>query len=57
VCHFKPADKFKMRYATLEFSDPAHLDDGTFWPVAYALTEMTGATETKIRALLKQALS
>ena len=55
VVHFKAADKFKMRYATLEFSDPAHLDEGTLWPVAYALKQWSPANEAKIRALVKQA--
>src|SRR5689334_4467248 len=29
VCFFQPAKKFKTRYATLGFNDPAKLDDGT----------------------------
>src|SRR5581483_10746271 len=37
VCHFKPAAKFKMRYATLGFSDRANLDDGQMWPVEFAV--------------------
>ena len=32
VCYFKPAQKFKTRYATLGFSDKANLDDGAMWP-------------------------
>src|SRR5689334_5812400 len=32
VC-FKNAGKFGTRYATLEFQDAAHLDDGEVWPV------------------------
>ena len=32
VCYFKPAAKFKMRYATLGFEDAANLDDGSIWP-------------------------
>jgi uncharacterized protein YdhG (YjbR/CyaY superfamily) len=55
VCFFQSADKFKTRYATLGFSETAKLDKGTFWPVAYALTELTAAEETKIRALVKKA--
>ncbi len=42
VCHFQPAQKFKTRYPTLGFSDKANLDDGTMWPVAYALTKAGG---------------
>lgn len=55
VCFFQAAQKFKTRYATLGFSDDAHLDDGTMWPTAFGLTELTAADEARIRALVKQA--
>jgi uncharacterized protein YdhG (YjbR/CyaY superfamily) len=55
VCFFQPALKFKARYATLGFNDKAHLDDGTMWPVAYALTELTAADEARIAALVRKA--
>ena len=57
VCFFQPAQKFKTRYATLGFSDKANLDDGTMWPVAYALTKLTKADEARIAALVKKAAS
>jgi uncharacterized protein YdhG (YjbR/CyaY superfamily) len=57
ICHFQPAQKFKTRYATFGFSDKANLDQGTLWPVAFALKELTAAEETKIVALVKQAAS
>ena len=57
VCHFQPAQKFKTRYPTLGFSDKANLDDGTMWPVAYALTKLTKADEARIAALVKKAAS
>jgi uncharacterized protein YdhG (YjbR/CyaY superfamily) len=57
VCHFQSAQKFKTRYATLGFSDKANLDEGGLWPVAFALKDLGGAEETKIRALLKKAVS
>jgi uncharacterized protein YdhG (YjbR/CyaY superfamily) len=57
VCFFQPAQKFKSRYATLGFSDKANLDEGTFWPNAYALTELTPANERTITALVKKAVS
>ena len=57
VCFFQPAEKFKTRYATLGFSDSAHLDDGAMWPVAFALKELTAAEEAKIAALVKKAVS
>jgi uncharacterized protein YdhG (YjbR/CyaY superfamily) len=55
VCFFQSSHRFKVRYATLGFSDKANLDDGALWPVAFALKELTPATEEKIRALLNQA--
>jgi uncharacterized protein YdhG (YjbR/CyaY superfamily) len=57
VCHFQPAQKFKTRYATLNFSDPAHLDEGDMWPVAFALKELTAAAEARVGELVKQAVS
>jgi uncharacterized protein YdhG (YjbR/CyaY superfamily) len=57
VCFFQPAKKFKTRYATLGFNDPANLDDGSFWPVAFAVKKLTAADETRIRALVKKAVS
>jgi len=56
LCFFKPAGKFKMRYATLGFQDVAALDDGNVWPTEYAVTELTAADEKKIRALVKTAI-
>jgi hypothetical protein len=57
VCFFQPAQKFKTRYATLGFNDAANLDEGTMWPVTYALTELTAADEARIGALVKKAVS
>jgi uncharacterized protein YdhG (YjbR/CyaY superfamily) len=57
LCFFKPAEKFKTRYATLGFSDLAHLDQGAMWSTEFALNELTAAEETRISALVKQAVS
>ncbi|TMD41674.1 MAG: DUF1801 domain-containing protein [Chloroflexi bacterium] len=58
ICHFISAQKFKTRYATLGFSDDANLDEGSMWPVAFALTtKLTAADETRIRSLVKKAVS
>ncbi len=57
VCFFQNASKFKVRYATLGFSDEANLDEGRMWPVVYALKELTAAEEARIAALVKQAVS
>jgi uncharacterized protein YdhG (YjbR/CyaY superfamily) len=56
VCFFQSAQKFKTRYATLGFSDKAHLDDGDLWPTAFALKELTASTEARISALVQQAV-
>ena len=56
ICFFKPAQKFKTRYATLGFSDRANLDDGDLWPVAFALRELTAAGETRIAELVRRAV-
>src|SRR5437763_4500026 len=56
VCFFKPAEKFKARYATLGFSDRAALDDGAMWPVEFALTKITDTEEATISRLLRKAM-
>ena len=53
----KAAQKFKTRYATLGFMHEANLDDGTMWPTAFALKELTAADEARIAALVKKAVS
>ena len=55
VCFFQPAGKFKARYSTLGFNDPAALDDGDTWPVAYALLKLTPAVEKQLTAVLRKA--
>lgn len=55
VCFFQSGLKFKTRYSTFGFQDPAQLDEGTMWPVSFALTELTAAVEARIAALVKKA--
>jgi uncharacterized protein YdhG (YjbR/CyaY superfamily) len=57
LCFFQSAQKFKSRYATLGFNQKANLDDGTMWPVAFALKELGDAEEKKIAKLVKKAVS
>jgi uncharacterized protein YdhG (YjbR/CyaY superfamily) len=57
VCFFQSAQKFKTRYATFGFSDKANLDEGSMWPTAFALKELTAAEEARIGALVKKAVS
>ncbi|PJE94485.1 hypothetical protein CUT44_30185 [Streptomyces carminius] len=56
VCFFQAAEKFRTRYATLGFSDLARLDEGTMWPSAFALTEVTPEAEARIAELVKRAV-
>lgn len=56
VCFFQDAAKFKVRYATLGFSDKAKLDEGNMWPAAYALKALTSIEEAKITSLVKKAV-
>ncbi|WP_432133550.1 iron chaperone [Streptomyces sp. bgisy154] len=55
VCFFQSAQKFNARYATLGFNDAARLDEGTMWPTAFALTELTPAAEARIAELVRRA--
>lgn len=56
ICFFQDAHKFKARYATLGFSDKAHLDDDSMWPTSFALMKLSAAVESRIAALVKKAL-
>ena len=57
VCFFKPASKFKQRYATFGFEETANLDAGAMWVTSFAVTELTAADEAKLGALVKKAAS
>ena len=57
LCFFQSAEKFEARYATFGFNDLAQLDDGTVWPTAYAVTELTDADVKKFEKLVKKAVS
>lgn len=57
VVFFQSAAKFKNRYATLGFSERANLDEGAMWPTSYALAKLTKDVESRIRALVEQAIS
>ena len=56
VCFFRDAGKFKERYAMFGFNDSARLDQGSMWPVAFALTKLTAADEATISKLVKKAV-
>ena len=55
VCFFRNAGKFKERYAMFGFNDSAKLDEGSMWPVAFALTKLTAADEARIREARKES--
>jgi uncharacterized protein YdhG (YjbR/CyaY superfamily) len=57
VLAVKNAGKFGQRYTTMEFQDPAHLDDGDMWPVSFALTRWTPEVEARIAELMRAAVS
>ncbi len=57
ICFFKPASKFKMRYATFGFQPDAKLDDGTMWPTEFALLDLSAANEARLAELVKRASS
>jgi uncharacterized protein YdhG (YjbR/CyaY superfamily) len=55
MCFFQSAAKFKTRYATFGFNETAALDDGTMWPTAFALTDLTDEDVARIGELVKKA--
>lgn len=56
ICFYQSASKFKVRYSTFGFQEAANLDDGTFWPTSYALTELTPKVESQIVELVRRAI-
>lgn len=56
VCYFQDAAKFKSRYATFGFSDKAHLDEGSMWPVVFALKKLGPKEKSQIITLVKKAV-
>jgi len=58
VVFFKPAAKFKDRYATLGFDPNAMIDDGTMFPAAYAvLAPLNSEQAALLTKLIKRAVS
>ena len=57
LCFFQPASKFKVRYGTFGFEPISNLDDGTMWPTAYELLELTAANRTKLAERIRLAAS
>lgn len=57
LCFFQPASKFKVRYGTFGFEPIANLDDGTVWPTAYAVTDLTEADLAFLAERIRVAIS
>ncbi len=57
VIYFRDAGKFKERYSNLGFNDTAKLDNGTMWPIMYAIPKLAKADEAKIKSLIRKATS
>ena len=57
VVFVQPAAKFGTRYATVGFDPAANLDDGDFWPTAFAVLAWTPAFEERFTALVRAAAS
>ena len=55
VVFFTPRTAFDERYASLGFNTQALLDDGDFWPTAFAILAMTPEVEAKVRGLVRRA--
>jgi uncharacterized protein YdhG (YjbR/CyaY superfamily) len=56
ICYFRSTKKFGERYMTFGFNDAAKLDEGSLWPIVYALTEMTPENEAELSKLVKKAV-
>ena len=56
ICFFQPKSKFKVRYSTFGFQPDATVDDGEFFPIAFAILELTPAAEKRLAELVKKAV-
>lgn len=57
VVFFKPAAKFKSRYATIGFEEAANLDEGTMWQTSFAVLKLSKADEKVLADLVARAAS
>lgn len=55
VVFYQPASKFTTRYGSIGFNEDAALDDGELWATSFAVLEMTGTAEEKVRGLVRKA--
>lgn len=57
IIFVQPASKFDTRFATVNYTEDAHLDDGDMWATSFAVVNVTDAVQQKIRALVKQSVA
>ncbi|KAA0962021.1 MULTISPECIES: DUF1801 domain-containing protein [Microbacterium] len=57
LCFFQPASKFKARYGTFGFEPISNLDDGTMWPTAYALLDLSAGNRKVLSERIRLAVS
>ena len=57
VLSSKNSGKFGRRYSTLEFQDSAALDDGSIWPVGFAIVDWSPEVEEKVTELVARAVN
>lgn len=57
VILFQAASKFGTRYSTITFDEGANLDDGSMWPISWALTKLTRADAERVRELVRRAVA
>lgn len=59
VCYMRmnPKPPFNDRYLTFGFNETAKLDEGSMWPIVFALKKLSSTEEKKISALVKKAIS
>ena len=55
ILFFQSAGKFKVRFATLGFSEHATLDEGEMWPTSFALNKIDEIAKARIVELIKRA--
>lgn len=55
VVFYQPASKFGTRYGSIGFNEDAMLDDGVFWPTAFAVLEIDADVESRLRELVRRA--
>ena len=55
IFFYQERAKFKVRYGNLAFFEAAQLDDGTMWPSAFAVTELSAADEAIVAELVRKA--